>query len=291
MLAVVDSIQTVYGPGNGSTPGSVGQLREAALSLMEACKESLVPVIVTGHITKDGAIAGPRLLEHMVDAVLYFESDRLNHYRILRAIKNRFGPVGEVAIFEMHQHGLREMNTFHSTLLETGATAGRVYSVILEGSRAIGVEVQALVTRASYGPARRMADGLDNRRLILISAVLEKYLKLNLGDADIFANLAGGLSSDDPGLDLALCAAILSSYRELPVPPHTAFLGEVGLSGEVRPVGRVTARIKELANLGFRTFYIPEAEQNEVREEGITVRGVRSIAHLLETQESVEAPF
>ncbi len=279
-LAVIDSIQTVHRSG-GSAPGSPAGLKEAALALMETCKESRVPILVTGHITRDGGIAGPKMMEHMVDVVLYFESDRLGHYRLLRAVKNRFGPVGEVAIFEMHAGGLREPGSLE--IVESPGAAvgpGRVYSVMLEGSRAIGVEVQALVSRTPYGQTRRMAEGLDSRRLILMSAVMEKYLKINLAEYDIFANLAGGLTANEPALDLALCGAILSSYREEPAPAGTAFLGEVGLSGEVRPVGRVMARIKELTNLGFKTFFVPEANRKEIQPMDADIRLVEHVTDL-----------
>ncbi len=254
-VAVIDSIQTVYGAGRDALPGSVAQLKEAAMMLLETAKTSRVPVIVSGHITKDGAIAGPRLLEHMVDTVLYFESDRLNHYRMLRAIKNRFGPVGEAAFFEMYAGGLRALEGLRPTVIHDSAP-GRVYSVILEGSRPIGVEVQSLVSRSAYGQCRRMAEGLDNRRLVLLAAVLEKYLKARLAECDIFANLAGGLTADEPALDLALCAAILSSYQEADL-AGLGCVGEVGLSGEVRPVARLDERIAELTRLGCRRILVP----------------------------------
>lgn len=252
-LVIIDSIQTVH--TGGLIPGSVSQLRDASVAIMETAKATKIPVIITGHITKEGSIAGPRLLEHMVDGVLYFENDRLNHYRILRAFKNRFGPVGEVAIFEMAQTGLKNVDTFPFAGKASGS--GCVFSAFCEGSRSIAVEVQALVSRAAYGPARRMAEGLDNRRLILISAVLEKFLKLNLAECDIFANLTGGLSADEPALDLALAVAVISSYKEIPVKKQTAFFGEVGLGGEIRPVARLTSRIKELTNTGFEHFIVP----------------------------------
>lgn len=279
-LAVIDSIQTVNRHAAGVPGGSPGQLREAALSLMEVCKELRLPLLVTGHITKDGSIAGPRMMEHMVDVVLYFESDRLNHFRLLRAVKNRFGPVGEVAIFEMHPGGLREVISPGGVNGRTGHGPGRVYSALVEGSRAIGVEVQALVSRAQYGQTRRMAEGLDNRRLVLMAAVLEKYLKINLADYDIFANLAGGLTGHEPALDLALCAAVLSSYREIPALTESAFVGEVGLSGEIRPVGMLAARIKELANLGFQKYFVPGACAAEISDAGVEIHPLKHISEL-----------
>lgn len=281
-IAVIDSIQTVQSAG--SSPGSPAILREAAFRLMEAAKSCSVPILITGHITKDGAIAGPRLLEHMVDTVLLFESDRLKHHRILRAVKNRFGPIGEVALFEMGNAGLHSVLSL-APHREDNPAPGRVYSVLQEGSRSICVEVQALVSRCYAGPPRRMAEGLDNRRLILLGAVLEKYLKLRLSEFDLFANLAGGLSSDDPGLDLGICAAILSSYREIVIPPGFAFIGEVGLTGEVRSPGAVSARIRELSSLGYKTIVLPEAAAKEVgkggaKEKSVTLRAMQQITEL-----------
>jgi DNA repair protein RadA/Sms len=278
-LAVIDSIQTLQ--VSDGLPGSVSQIRAAAFGLMETAKVSRIPILVTGHITKDGSIAGPMLLEHMVDAVLYFESDRLNHYRILRAVKNRFGNIGEVALFEMTGTGLRALSTLPRETTGRGAP-GCVFSAIIEGSRSIGVEVQALVSRTAYGPARRMAEGLDNRRLMLLSAVLEKYLKLNLADQDIFANLAGGLTAHEPALDLAIGAAILSSYTEKPAPDGMAFAGEIGLSGEIRPAPGILARIRELKNLGFRRFCLCETQKEEAKIEEADILPVRHIRDIVE---------
>ncbi len=271
-LAVIDSIQTVQSAG--VTPGSPAILREAAFRLMETAKSHNIPILITGHITKDGAIAGPRLLEHMVDTVLLFESDRLKHYRILRAVKNRFGPVGEVALFEMTGAGLSAAASL-APHRDESAAPGRVYSVIQEGSRSICAEVQALVSRCYAGPPRRMAEGLDNRRLILLAAVLEKYLRMRLSEYDLFANLAGGLSSDDPGLDLGICAAILSSYREIVVPPGFAFIGEVGLTGELRSPGAVGSRVRELTGLGYTTVVLAESAAKEVGKDGAASKGVK----------------
>ncbi len=257
-FAVVDSIQTVYRTGSQSMPGTPNQLREAAVTFMEACKQSGVPLFITGHITRDGTVAGPKTLEHLVDCVLYFDSDRINHYRLLRAIKNRFGPVGEVAIFLMEKEGMREVRSPEMQGAADGSRSpGRVHSALMEGSRPIAAEVQALVVRAG-GPPRRMADGVDTRRMILISAVIEKYLKADLSVCDIFANLAGGLNSQDPALDLAIAAAVLSSYLEITPPPYSAFCGEVGLSGEVRSVGMLDRRVKELMGIGFKNIIIPK---------------------------------
>lgn len=283
-LAIIDSIQTLYTSGGSSSPGSPGQLRDAAITLMDVCKSSGTSILTTGHITKEGSVAGPKLLEHMVDAVLYFESDRLNHYRMLRAVKNRFGPVGEAAIFEMKDNGLVEVPDYHGIHDSGQNAAGRVYSSVMEGSRAIVLEVQALVVRSSYGPSRRMADGLDSRRLTLISAVLEKYLHLNLAEKDIFSNLTGGFDSNDTALDLALAFAIISSYTDTSPERGVAYLGEVGLSGEVRPVGGISRRIKELANLGFHKVYIPQANLPEVDIAGMIPVGIDHVSGLHTTQ-------
>ncbi|MDH5656632.1 MAG: DNA repair protein RadA [Spirochaetia bacterium] len=278
-LAVIDSVQTVLCPEIDSTPGSVSQLREAAYRLMETAKKCRVPILATGHITKEGAIAGPRILEHMVDTVMYFESDRLNHHRILRAIKNRFGPVGEAAIFEMRSTGLTEISNLNIVRMEK-PVPGRMFSSFVEGTRPLAVEVQALVSRTLYGPGKRMAEGLDSRRLNLLAAVMEKFLKLSLSDSDIFINLAGGLNADDPALDLAVCSAILSSYREVPGDDSTALIGEIGLSGEVRSVGHLSSRIKELASLGFNKIIIPLSGSKEDYSQNVELIGIEHLSEL-----------
>ncbi len=280
-IAVIDSVQTVHRSSHEGTPGSVGQMKEAASALMDVCKRTMIPVMITGHLTREGSIAGPRLLEHMVDVVLYFESDRLNHYRLLRAVKNRFGPVGEVAIFEMASRGLTEVKDFPSIAAARKILApGRAFTALREGSRAIGIEVQALVTRTAPGLARRTAEGLDSRRLMLMAAVLEKYLSIPLGSCDIFANLAGGLSGDEPALDLAVCAAIISSYREEPLPVGIAFVGEVGLSGEIRQVGQLPARVRELTGLGFSHIVVPDRGRAELTQEKAQISTVSTIQDL-----------
>ena len=249
-LAIVDSIQTIFHPDRERTVGGVGQLRDVTMLLLDVARQSETSIFITGHVTKDGNIAGPRLLEHMVDTVLYFESDRTNHYRMVRAVKNRFGAIGEVAVFEMLSHGLKVVKVL-PLFLNRENISGTVHSLMLGGSRPIPVEIQALVTKAS-GPPKRMTEGLDNRRFILLGAVLEKYLgEAHIAECDLFANLAGGFSSDEPALDLAQCLAILSSSLEKIVHPKLACLGEVGLSGEVRPIGQLAFRIKELENLGL----------------------------------------
>jgi len=276
-LVAVDSMQTIAG---SHSAGSVSQMKEAALSLMELCKAEMIPVIVTGHITREGSIAGPKMLEHMVDVVLSFETDRLNHYRILRAMKNRFGPVGEVAIFEMATKGLKALRSVEIARSKT-PQSGRTFSAYQEGSRSIAAEVQALVIRTAPGLARRTAEGLDTRRVVLLSAVMEKYLKLNLGACDIFANLAGGMSADDPALDLAICAAVLSSFHERPLDSMTAYIGEVGLSGEVRPAGRINERLRELSGLGFQKAVLSQPLRLEVENSPLELRYVSNIREIL----------
>lgn len=265
-LVFIDSIQTVSRVFHKGGTGSVSQLRDCAQVFLELAKSTGIPIFLIGHITKEGNIAGPKVLEHLVDLVIYFESDKLNHYRLLRAVKNRFGAVGDIAIFEMNSKGLEQItnknNLFVSENLEN--RSGSALSAVMEGSRAMTVEVQALVSRTSYSQARRMAEGIDNRRLILLSAVLEKYLGVNLSECDIFSNLAGGLSIDEPALDLAICASIYSSYRETGLIPRTAVLGEVGLSGEVRSISFLLPRLKELVGLGIQRICIPEGNQKDI---------------------------
>jgi len=278
-LIIIDSVQTIQ-LEDANIPGTVSQLKYTAFKLMEIAKKTNIPIILIGHITKEGSISGPKLLEHMVDTVLYFESDRLNHYRILRAIKNRFGNIGEVAIFEMIPEGLKIIQTIPQEMHRINSP-GCVYSVILEGSRAIAVEVQALVSKTNY-QTKRMAEGLDIRRVILLTAVLEKFLKLNLSEQDIFTNLAGGLIAHEPALDLAICASILSSYLEKPIKKNFAFIGEVGLTGEIRPTPRINARIKELANLGFEKIYIPTSQKKEIDSFNIDIKEIGHIKELVE---------
>lgn len=289
-LVVIDSVQTVSSRNVDSTAGSVSQLRDVASGLMQVCKNSRVPVLLTGHITKEGSIAGPRVMEHMVDGVFYFESDRLNHYRILRGVKNRFGPVGEVAIFEMKTNGLSAVTSLKPGMIPYDVP-GRVFSVMMEGSRPMSVEVQALVTKTAYGPGRRMAEGLDSRRLILIAAVLEKFLKMSLSDSDIFANLAGGLSADDPGLDLSLCQAIITSYREIPSERSSAYIGEVGLSGEIRSVSGIQSRVRELVGTGFKKIYLPASSIIEISDGGAELIGLEHVSELLERRANHKEVF
>ncbi len=282
-VVFVDSIQTIAREALPNQAGTVTQLRECTQVLLETAKRSGIPILMTGHITKEGTIAGPKVLEHLVDTVLYFEGDRLNYYRLLRAVKNRFGAVGDLAIFEMFSGGLREVGDRNRIFVSAGAEerSGSVISAVLEGSRALTVEVQALVSKTGFAQARRMAEGPDTRRVILLAAVIEKYIKIKLGECDLFSNLAGGLNADEPALDLAICTSIISSYLDQPLPKGTCVLGEVGLSGEVRSIGQANLRIKELAGVGMKKVILPEGNLSElVQNVDIQIQGIRSLNDL-----------
>ena len=257
---MIDSIQTMMSTELESAAGSVSQVRECAASLLRYAKESGVPVILVGHINKDGAIAGPKVLEHIVDTVLQFEGDRQYLYRLLRGIKNRFGSTNEIGIYEMVDRGLREVKNPSEILLSSNANegmSGTAVGVMMEGARPFLVEVQALVSTAAYGTPQRSVTGFDQRRLNMLLAVLEKRARFRLGQKDVFLNIAGGLKVSDPGLDLAVVAAVMSSNFDIALPRQTVFAGEVGLSGEVRSVARMEQRISEAAKLGFSTIFVP----------------------------------
>ncbi|MCE9501293.1 MAG: DNA repair protein RadA [Leptospira sp.] len=283
-IVFIDSIQTINRESLLNQAGSVTQLRQCTQVLLEAAKKTNIPVFLIGHITKDGNIAGPKLLEHLVDTVLYFEGDKLNYYRHLRAVKNRYGAVGTLAVFEMHSEGLREVKDRHNLFITPGQETrnGSALSVVMEGVRALSVEVQALVTRSSFSQSRRMSEGLDTRRLILMAAVLEKFMGLKMTECDIFSNLAGGLSVDEPALDLAICATVISSYLEKPIRGGLALFGEVGLSGEVRSVGQISLRLKELEGIGIKTVILPDGNLKEIGKEryAIELIGIRHIREI-----------
>ena len=265
-LMIVDSVQTMYTDSVESAAGSVSQIKEVAAALLRFAKESGVPVILIGHITKDGYIAGPKILEHIVDVVLQFEGENRNSYRVLRSIKNRFGSTSELAVFEMTGSGLREVSNPSEMLIpmhEEGLS-GAAISAMLDGSRPLLFEVQALVSSAVYGTAQRSATGFDSRRLNMLLAVLEKRAGFKLSAKDVFLNMAGGLKVSDPACDLAVIAAVLSSNFDFAVPATSCFAGEVGLSGEVRPVSRIVQRIAEADKLGFRKIIIPNANMSAI---------------------------
>lgn len=260
-LLVIDSIQTIASSEIESAAGSVSQVRECAAALLRYAKETGVPVILVGHINKDGAIAGPKVLEHIVDTVIQFEGDRQYLYRILRCIKNRFGSTSEIGIYEMVERGLREVKNPSEMLLSDsleGEMSGRAIGVTTEGARPLLVEVQALVSSAAYGTPQRSVTGFDQRRLNMLLAVLEKRARFKLAQKDVFLNIAGGLKIQDPALDMAVVVAVMSSNFDVTVPAGTSFIGEVGLSGEIRTVTRLDQRIAEAAKLGFKTVYVPK---------------------------------
>jgi DNA repair protein RadA/Sms len=257
-LLIIDSIQTLNTAHIESSPGSVSQVRECAAEMLRFAKESGTPVLLIGHITKEGSLAGPKVLEHMVDTVLQFEGDRNHVYRLLRTIKNRFGSTNELGIYEMQGSGLREVSN-PSEILVTAreeALSGVAIAVLMEGLRPMLIETQALVSTAAYGTPQRSSTGFDLRRLAMLLAVLEKRCGFRLGAKDVFLNIAGGLKVEDPGIDLAVVCAVLSSNADIPIPHGVCFAAEVGLSGEIRPVTRVEQRIAEAEKLGFKEIYI-----------------------------------
>lgn len=257
-LIIIDSIQTIYSDSIDSSPASVSQVRECAAALLRFAKESNIPIILIGHITKDGSIAGPKILEHIVDVVLQFEGDTRHSYRVLRGIKNRFGSTAEIALFEMTDRGLREISNPSDILapLHKENLSGIAVSAMIDGSRPFLVEIQALVSTAAYGMPQRSATGYDSRRLNMLLAVLEKRAGFKLSAKDVFLNIAGGLKVVDPACDLAVVCSILSSNFDLEISPKTCFAAEVGLSGEIRPVGQIERRISEAKRLGYKSIYI-----------------------------------
>ncbi len=260
-LVVVDSIQAVYLDQLQSSAGSISQVRESASALLRVAKSQNIPMFIVGHVTKEGAIAGPRVLEHMVDTVLYLEGERFHSYRLLRSVKNRFGSTHEVGVFEMQERGLVEISNPSEAFLSerlAGAT-GSVVAVTMEGTRPLLVEIQALTSTTSFGLPRRTANGIDFNRLLLLVAVLSKRVGLKLGNQDVFVNVVGGLRISEPAADVAVASAIASSFRGVPVPENCVMLGEIGLSGELRSVGHAEKRLKEAAKLGFKRCIIPRS--------------------------------
>ena len=281
---VVDSIQTVWTQALESAPGSVSQVRESAGRLMLLAKGSGIPIFIVGHVTKDGAIAGPRVLEHMVDTVLYFEGDRGHPYRILRAVKNRFGSTNEIGVFEMKSGGLAEVdNPSELFLSERPLDApGSVVTASLEGSRTLLVEIQALVTPSAYGTPRRTTIGVDSNRLALLVAVLEKKAGLHLGGQDIFLNVAGGARLSEPAADLAMLLAVASSHLDRPVPAQAVVFGEVGLAGEVRAITQPEPRISEAAKLGFSQCVLPSGNLRRLERGALDLQGVGTVQEALQ---------
>jgi DNA repair protein RadA/Sms len=285
-VVVIDSIQTMFSPELGSAPGSVSQVREATVRLMLMAKRSGIPAFLVGHVTKDGAIAGPKLLEHMVDTVLYFEGDRNHIFRVLRAVKNRFGSTNEIGVFEMKDKGLDEVANPSAVFLSErpASAAGSVVAASMEGTRPILVELQALTSGTSFGTPRRTILGLDANRVALLAAVMEKKVGMHLMGYDIFMNVAGGVRVVEPAVDLAIVGAIASSFLDKPVPDRTVVIGEVGLTGEVRAIGQAEQRILEARKMGFDRCILPHGNLKRLPPmEGIDISGVQSVSEAVET--------
>ncbi len=286
-LVIIDSIQTIATESIESSPGSVSQIRECAAMLLKFAKESGTPVILIGHINKEGSIAGPKILEHMVDTVLQFEGDQHYLYRIVRAIKNRFGSTAELGIYEMQQDGLRAVSNPSELLLsdigQSEGLSGVAIACVIEGVRPLLIETQALVSTAAYGTPQRSATGFDMRRLNMLLAVLEKRVGFKLGQKDVYLNIAGGLRVTDPATDLSVIAAVLSSNVNTPIERNVCLCGEVGLSGEIRPVSRILQRIGEAEKLGFASIIVPRANMGsiDVGKFNIEVRPVRKVEEAL----------
>ena len=277
---VIDSIQTMYRTDISSAPGSVSQVRECAAHIMRLAKMNDCAVFLVGHVTKEGAIAGPRVLEHMVDAVLYFEGDRSSQYRLLRAVKNRFGSVNELGMFEMTGEGMREVTNASETLLSERAhdASGCVVMCAMEGTRPLLTDVQALVTPTVFGNPRRMSSGIEVGRLFLLLAVLEKRAALTLYNQDVYINIAGGMTLTEPAADLAVCAAVASSSRNLMLGPDWAVMGEVGLAGELRAVPHAERRLSECMRLGFQNIILPKSNLRGIRvPEGMNAIGAETL--------------
>jgi len=284
-MVIIDSIQTVYLDELKSTAGSISQVRECASRLRQVAKGEGISIFLVGHVTKAGAIAGPKVLEHIVDTVLYLEGDRFHAYRLLRSVKNRFGATSDVGVFEMGSQGLIEVaNPSEAFLAERlPNAAGSTIAVTLEGTRPLLVEIQALSSTTSFGLPRRTANGVDFNRLLLLAAVLNKRVGLRLSDQDIFVNVVGGLKINEPAVDLAVATAIASSFKNTPVAADLAIVGEIGLSGELRAVGQLSKRLNEAAKLGFKRCLVPKSfRRQEIASYGIEVVGVRSLREALQ---------
>jgi DNA repair protein RadA/Sms len=285
-FVVIDSIQTIYTDKLDSSPGSVSQIRECAALLMRYAKESNTPVFVIGHITKDGSIAGPKILEHIVDVVLQFEGDNNYIYRLLRSMKNRFGSTDEIGIFEMTGSGLREVTNPSEVLItrHDESLSGSSVAAMIDGARSFLIETQALVSTAAYGTPQRSATGFDVRRLNMLLAVLEKRAGFRLAVKDVFLNIAGGIKVIDPAIDLAVVSSILSSTADIPVPQDWCFSGEVGLSGEIRPVNRIITRVSEAEKLGFKKFFVSKYNRKtpELNKFKIDIQYIGKISDLTE---------
>ena len=283
-IVIIDSIQTMHHDAIASASGSVPQVREATNAFMQIAKTLGISMFIVGHVTKDGALAGPRVLEHMVDCVLYFEGDRQTSFRILRAVKNRFGSTNEIGVFDMRDSGLCEVDDPSKMLLEgrEADVSGSCVVCTMEGSRGVMAEIQALVTPTGFGNPRRMAAGIDFNRMTLMIAVLEKRAKLNLSNSDVYINVAGGLRIDETAVDLGICAAIASAKCDTELPPDMVFIGEVGLGGELRNVSQLEKRLAEAAKLGFKTAMVPKQSLKDITvPSGISAYGIKNVAEAI----------
>jgi DNA repair protein RadA/Sms len=284
-LIIIDSIQTIYNSEIDAIPGSVSQIKYSAEVLIKYAKERSIPIIIIGHITKDGAIAGPKVLEHMVDTVLQFEGDKNHLYRLVRSIKNRFGSTNELGIYEMNEKGLQEVNSPSKMLISTNQEqlSGIALGCSLEGVRPIMIETQALTSPATYGNPQRSANGIDIKRLNMLLAVIEKRGGMKLSQKDVFLNITGGLKVQDPAIDLSLVSAILSSFFDFYIDHKVCFIGEVGLSGEIRPVSRINERIKEVTKMGIKTIYLSKYSKiNPSKNESFEIRKVGKLQEIIQ---------
>lgn len=284
-VAVIDSIQTIYRPELGTAPGTVGQIRECTALLMQVAKKKNISIIIIGHVTKDGAIAGPKILEHIVDTVLQFGGEKNYSFRILRAVKNRFGSTNEIGIFEMRDTGLVEVTNPSEVFLSQReyGSSGSVVTSVIEGTRPILVEVQALVTPSNYGMPQRVTTGFDYRRLSILLAVLEKRLNYKFSSHNVFLNIAGGVEIDEPAADLAVCSAVVSSIKDIPSDSKTCVVGEVGLGGEIRTIHQVEKRIQEAEKLGFEQILIPKSTVKvNTKERKIKISQVKTLKEAID---------
>jgi DNA repair protein RadA/Sms len=284
-VVIIDSIQTMYNEDVSSAPGSVSQVRESTATLLQIAKGSGVTVFIVGHVTKEGVVAGPRVLEHMVDTVLYFEGDRYASYRILRGVKNRFGSTNEIGVFEMRGEGLREVENPSEYMLsgKPEDASGSVVACSMEGTRPILIEIQALVCHSNFGFPRRTAAGCDFNRVNLLMAVLEKRLNLKMSECDAYVNIAGGIRMNEPAIDLGIVLALVSSFKNRPIDEHTICFGEVGLSGEVRAVSMPSQRVAEAKKLGFTTCILPNVCMDSAKDvTGIRLVGVKNVREAID---------
>jgi len=279
-FVIIDSIQTTFLSEIAAAPGTITQIRESAFRLINIAKRLNIPILIIGHVTKDGNIAGPKILEHMVDTVLYFEGDKKNNFRILRSFKNRFGATNEIGLFEMTSQGLAQILNPSQVLIEKSYNSpGNTITCIQEGTRPLLVEIQALVLNNSFGIPRRTVNGIEQNRLAIILAAIEKRTALKFSSQDVFINVIGGLKINDPGVDLAIAAACISSYKNKAIPPNTIIIGEVGLGGETRDIPQLEAKLKEAAQIGITTAFIPETKQKLISK--IEIQKIKNLIDLL----------